>query len=75
MCEGDTVIVDVDAVMAMTEGVGIHWHGILQKDAQHMDGVPMITQCPITFGTFQYKLVKATTCGCFLFHYLTITAN
>lgn len=29
------------------EGTSIHWHGILQKEAQWMDGVPGYTQCPI----------------------------
>lgn len=29
------------------EGTALHWHGILQKDAQWMDGVPGFTQCPI----------------------------
>jgi FtsP/CotA-like multicopper oxidase with cupredoxin domain len=28
-------------------GTSLHWHGILQKENQWMDGVPGYTQCPI----------------------------
>lgn len=38
------------------QSFGIHWRGQYQKETPHMDGVPMITQCPIpSFTTFQYK--------------------
>lgn len=54
VCEGDRVIVDVTNSM---EGfaVTLHWHGIFQEDSQYMDGVPMLTQCPIASATtFRY---------------------
>lgn len=28
-------------------GLSIHWHGLYMKGTQHMDGVAMLTQCPI----------------------------
>lgn len=39
-------------------GTAMHWHGILQKDAQWMDGVPGYTQCPIAPGedyTYRFR--------------------
>lgn len=29
------------------EGTSIHWHGMLMKESQWMDGVPAVMQCPI----------------------------
>ncbi|KAJ8298422.1 hypothetical protein KUTeg_024953 [Tegillarca granosa] len=58
VCKGDIVQVDVFNRMETGEGLAIHWHGLRQKGYQHMDGVDMITQCPIPKGSsFQYKLV------------------
>nr|KAG5697890.1 hypothetical protein BaRGS_026828 [Batillaria attramentaria] len=58
VCEGDVVTVDLENYMAMSEGITIHWHGILQKLTPHMDGVGMITQCPIqSYSSFQYRFV------------------
>lgn len=58
VCEGDTVVVDLENYFLMSEGVTIHWHGILQLFSPHMDGVGWITQCPIPSSTtFQYKFV------------------
>jgi FtsP/CotA-like multicopper oxidase with cupredoxin domain len=38
------------------EGAAIHWHGILQKGSQPMDGVPGVSQCPIAPGqSFTYS--------------------
>jgi FtsP/CotA-like multicopper oxidase with cupredoxin domain len=46
----------------------IHWHGILQRDAQYMDGVPMLTQCPIVEGTtFRYAFPTDES-GTFFWH-------
>lgn len=54
----------------MEEGTTIHWHGIHQRNTSFMDGVPMVTQCPITkYSSFTYKF-KAYPSGnftdCFL---------
>ncbi|KAJ8303182.1 hypothetical protein KUTeg_019578 [Tegillarca granosa] len=56
VCEGDTVIVNVENMMEGGEGTAIHWHGVLQEGSPHMDGVSMLTQCPIhTHTRFQYN--------------------
>ncbi|XP_045202845.2 uncharacterized protein LOC123556306 [Mercenaria mercenaria] len=58
VCEGDTVIVNVVNDLAGGEGTSIHWHGILQHGSQHMDGVGMVTQCPIQAETsFEYRFI------------------
>ena len=55
VCEGDRVVVDVENHMEGQE-VTIHWHGIWQTGSQYYDGVPYVTQCPITAGTsFRYQ--------------------
>lgn len=56
VCKGDTVVVNVKNMLEGGEGVSLHWHGVLQEGTPHMDGVTMITQCPIhTHTTFQYR--------------------
>lgn len=43
------------------EATAIHWHGILQSKTPYMDGVAMLTQCPINrHSTFQYKYVPSS---------------
>lgn len=38
------------------EGTAIHWHGLLQKNTQYMDGTPGVVQCPIAPGSeFTYR--------------------
>ncbi|XP_033743202.1 laccase-1-like [Pecten maximus] len=55
VCEGDTVVVNLHNKMA-GEGMSVHWHGILQHGTPYMDGVGMLTQCPIpAFTSFQYR--------------------
>ncbi len=53
---GDTIQVTVhNEITGPPEGTAMHWHGILQKGTQYMDGVPGISQCPIPpNGTFTY---------------------
>ncbi|XP_058451557.1 uncharacterized protein LOC131430521 [Malaya genurostris] len=54
VCRNDTIVVDVTNSM---EGLSstIHWHGFHQQETPWMDGVPMVTQCPIPPGTtFRY---------------------
>ncbi|XP_062567441.1 uncharacterized protein LOC134229689 [Saccostrea cucullata] len=42
----------------MNEAVTFHWHGMFQKDTPWMDGVSMLTQCPILPGqTFTYEFI------------------
>ncbi|KAL1396378.1 hypothetical protein pipiens_010547 [Culex pipiens pipiens] len=55
VCRNDTIVVDVSNEM---DGLAtaIHWHGFHQLDSPWMDGVPMVTQCPIPAGTsFRYR--------------------
>ncbi|XP_045202825.2 uncharacterized protein LOC123556290 [Mercenaria mercenaria] len=68
VCEGDTVIVNVVNGFIGGEGTSIHWHGVLQNGSPHMDGVGMVTQCPIPIGTsFEYRF-NATNAGTHLWH-------
>lgn len=54
VCKGDRIIVDVTNHMS-GQGLAIHWHGLLQERTPWMDGVGMVTQCPINAGTtFRY---------------------
>ncbi|XP_041483232.1 L-ascorbate oxidase-like [Lytechinus variegatus] len=40
------------------EGTSIHWHGLPQKNSPYMDGVSMVTQCPISeFTNFRYEFI------------------
>ena len=55
VCQNDKIVVNVYNGLRMSESISIHWHGILQKGSPYMDGVSMITQCPINaHTTFQY---------------------
>lgn len=67
VCHGDRVIVRVRNLLA-AENTAIHWHGMHQEATPWMDGVPMVTQCPILeFDKFTYDF-WATECGCFFWH-------
>lgn len=53
---------------AGTKGSTIHWHGQNQVGTPHMDGVPMVTQCPITPpATFRYTF-RAADKGTYFYH-------
>jgi len=66
VCEGDTV--NIEVTNYMEEGTTIHWHGIHQRNTSYMDGVPMVTQCPITkHSSFTYKF-KAYPSGTHWYH-------
>lgn len=55
VCLGDHIIIDVKNLVPGNE-ISIHWHGIYQKDWQHYDGVPFVTQCPVTeCSMFRYQ--------------------
>ncbi|XP_053675343.1 uncharacterized protein LOC128725611 [Anopheles nili] len=67
VCRGDVVVIDVMNAMAGT-AASIHWHGLHQRATPHMDGVPFVTQCPISFGnTFRYSFL-ATEPGTQFYH-------
>lgn len=55
VCKGDRIIVDVTNHMA-GQGLAIHWHGLHQEKTPWMDGIGMVSQCPIHTGnTFRYS--------------------
>lgn len=57
VCLGDTIVVNVENHLHSFEGTTIHWHGL--RIPPHMDGVSMITQCPIDpMTTFQYRFLN-----------------
>jgi len=50
------------------QGLTLHWRGQPQVETPFMDGVPMVTQCPIpSYTTFQYKF-RASAPGTHLYH-------
>ena len=52
----------------LSESISIHWHGLHQRGTPWMDGVPMITQCPIVPHTnFTYKFTP-TEVGTHWYH-------
>lgn len=56
----------INKILGSTET--IHWHGIRQTKTPWMDGVPMVTQCPIHQGsTFRYSF-PAEDPGSFWYH-------
>ncbi|XP_013389794.1 laccase isoform X2 [Lingula anatina] len=68
VCEGDTLVVNVKNELEDGESTVIHWHGIHQMGTPYMDGVSMITQCPIPqFTTFRYTF-KASPAGTHFYH-------
>jgi hypothetical protein len=67
VCENDILLVDV-VNRVPGQGFGIHWRGQPQKETPVMDGVPMVTQCPIPSSTtFQYKF-RASKAGTHMWH-------
>lgn len=67
-CQNDTIIVDVRNFLPDGLETSIHWHGFAQNEEPYMDGVPMITQCPIlSKSMFQYKF-RAIQPGSYYYH-------
>ncbi|XP_030081054.1 laccase-2 [Drosophila hydei] len=67
VCEGDQIVVDVKNNL-LGESTTIHWHGLHQKQTPYMDGVPHITQCPISpHATFRYSF-PADNAGTHFWH-------
>ena len=65
--EGQRMIVNVINNL-ITESTSIHWHGMDMVNTPWMDGVVLITQCPIDpFETFRYYFEAAPT-GTFWYH-------
>ncbi|GFN91552.1 multicopper oxidase [Plakobranchus ocellatus] len=67
-CRGDTIEVEVHNDLQNSEGTSIHWHGLKMRGTPYMDGVGLVTQCPISaFATFTYRFVVDTE-GTFFWH-------
>uniref|UniRef100_A0A1B6LW19 Laccase n=1 Tax=Graphocephala atropunctata TaxID=36148 RepID=A0A1B6LW19_9HEMI len=57
VCLGDLLIIDVKNAMP-GRAATIHWHGMKMRNSKFMDGVPMVTQCPILESdTFRYSFL------------------
>ncbi|XP_053663075.1 uncharacterized protein LOC128712204 [Anopheles marshallii] len=70
VCENDFLVVDVENRIP-GESISLHWTGQSQRRTPFMDGVPMITQCPIaSYTRFQYKF-QADKAGTHLYHGFT----
>ncbi|ETS76617.1 hypothetical protein PFICI_12004 [Pestalotiopsis fici W106-1] len=64
---GDEVVIHVTNAIP-DNGTAIHWHGIRQLNTNHHDGVPGVTQCPISPGeTVTYRW-RATQYGTTWYH-------
>ncbi|XP_065201897.1 uncharacterized protein LOC135832526 isoform X2 [Planococcus citri] len=67
VCVHDILLVDVVNRLPDTS-VSIHWRGQVHRNEPMMDGVPMISQCPIpTYTTFQYRF-RASDPGTHFWH-------
>lgn len=68
VCKNDLVDIFLFNSLHLAEGTSIHWHGLHQRGSQYMDGVSMITQCPInSHSYFEYKF-KASEFGTHFYH-------
>ena len=65
--EGQYVAVNVVSRLT-SEGTSIHWHGIHQKRTPWMDGVGLISQCPIKAGSSFRYIFNATPAGTHWYH-------
>ncbi|RUS76214.1 hypothetical protein EGW08_016021, partial [Elysia chlorotica] len=68
VCEGDTVRVRVHNKLENSEGVTLHWHGLHQRHTPHMDGVAMVTQCPVPAHSAFTYVFKADPAGTHFWH-------
>lgn len=67
VCQNDILVVDVINKIP-GHSLSLHWRGQPNHEAPFMDGVPMVTQCPITsYTTFQYKF-RASSPGTHFYH-------
>ena len=65
--EGQRMIVSV-VNRLITESTSVHWHGMDMRNTPWMDGVVLVTQCPIDpYETFRYYFEAAPT-GTFWYH-------
>ena len=65
--EDQTVVVNVKNNLT-DQDISIHWHGMFQYHTPWMDGVGLITQCPIGVGNTFRHIFKAAPSGTFWYH-------
>ena len=65
--EGQYVAVNVTSRLT-SEGTSIHWHGIYQRRTPWMDGVGLISHCPIKAGSSFRYIFRATPPGTHWYH-------
>ena len=65
--EGQYVAVNVTNRLT-SEGTSIHWHGIHQRNTSWMDGVGLISHCPIKAGSSFRYIFRATPPGTHWYH-------
>ncbi|XP_044755392.1 laccase-25-like [Coccinella septempunctata] len=67
VCHNDIMVIDVINKIP-GHNLAMHWRGQPQNEAPFMDGVPMITQCPILgYTNFQYRF-RASAPGTHFYH-------
>ncbi|KAL4878340.1 multicopper oxidase-domain-containing protein [Aspergillus karnatakaensis] len=64
---GDELVIHVTNALEHN-GTAIHWHGIWQRNSNHHDGVPGVTQCPIPPTSTQTYRFRATQYGTSWYH-------
>ncbi|XP_054290200.1 uncharacterized protein LOC129005360 [Macrosteles quadrilineatus] len=67
VCEGDLIVVDVKNHMP-GRSTAVHWHGVRQRNSKFMDGVPMVTQCPIEESQIFRYTFRAEDPGLHFYH-------
>ncbi|KAM3963142.1 uncharacterized protein ACR2FA_002903 [Aphomia sociella] len=66
VCINDFVVVKVKNKIP-DQDIAIHWHGVEQV-VPHMDGVPMVTQCPVVSGSTYTYIFNVVSPGTFFYH-------
>uniref|UniRef100_A0A1I8PG11 Uncharacterized protein n=1 Tax=Stomoxys calcitrans TaxID=35570 RepID=A0A1I8PG11_STOCA len=66
VCEGDTIVADV--INYLREDTTTHWHGLHMSQTPDMDGVPFVTQYPISPGEVQRYTFPVDRSGSVWYH-------
>ncbi|XP_057656269.1 uncharacterized protein LOC130893867 [Diorhabda carinulata] len=67
VCHNDILVINVINKL-QGQSITMHWRGQTNREAPFMDGVPLITQCPINaYTTFQYRF-RASSPGTHSYH-------
>ncbi|KAJ8873342.1 hypothetical protein PR048_026976 [Dryococelus australis] len=66
VCVGDVVVADVWNRVPGQQ-LSVHWPGLRQSGTPHMDGVPMVTQCPVPANSRYRYVTRAADPGTHLY--------